>query len=113
MCDRDLLEWLVHFCAPFYDAGYAHCMPCTSYEQGTVIAGLGSLKCHVAAALRRAKVFTWLVQRSYSPAWVHANFKLGRDKKQAFLAQHAVWTIDEAQEYPICAPATESFSALE
>ena len=33
------------------------------------------------------------LQRSYAPAWVHANFQLGRDKKQAFLAQHAVWKV--------------------
>lgn len=33
------------------------------------------------------------MQRSYAPAWVHANFQLGRDKKQAFLAQHAVWKV--------------------
>lgn len=33
------------------------------------------------------------LQRVYTPAWVHANFQLGRDKKQAFLAQHAVWKV--------------------
>ena len=33
------------------------------------------------------------LQRVYTPAWVHANFQLGRDRKQAFLAQHAVWKV--------------------
>ncbi len=51
------------------------------------------------------------VQRSYSPAWVHANFELGAQKKQAFLAQHSVWKVEAVQEYPTCAPVTEVFVA--
>ena len=53
------------------------------------------------------------VQRSFSPAWVHANFQLGAQKKQAFLAQHSVWQIGEQQQYPTCAPVTELFVATE
>ncbi|CAL5221951.1 g4228 [Coccomyxa viridis] len=50
-------------------------------------------------------------KRSYSPAWVHANFQLGAQKKQAFLAQHSGWKVGEQQEYPTCAPVTELFVA--
>ncbi|CAL5224088.1 g6714 [Coccomyxa viridis] len=52
-------------------------------------------------------------QRSFSPAWVHANFQLGAQKKQAFLAQHSVWKVEDVQEYPTCAPVTDLFVATE
>ena len=53
------------------------------------------------------------MQRSFSPAWVHANFQLGAQKKQAFLAQHSVWKVEEEQEYPACALEGEVFVATE
>ena len=52
------------------------------------------------------------LQRAFSPAWVHANFQLGKEKKQEFLRQHSVWKVEAGREYPACAPAPEAFSAL-
>ncbi|CAK0732131.1 hypothetical protein CVIRNUC_000089 [Coccomyxa viridis] len=51
-------------------------------------------------------------QRALSPAWVHANFQVGKERKQEFLKQHSVWKLEAGREYPTCAPAPEAFSAL-
>ncbi len=52
------------------------------------------------------------LQRALSPAWVHANFQVGKERKQEFLKQHSVWKLEAGREYPTCAPAPEAFSAL-
>lgn len=36
------------------------------------------------------------------PAWVHANHRLGKESKKAFLQQHGVWEVQDSFSYPDC-----------
>lgn len=40
------------------------------------------------------------------PVFIHANYRVGKDKKRLFLKERSAWKISEEQEYPTCDSAS-------